>query len=89
MTESERIVLPQLEAERKAFNRLVASYRHKWKIGGQMAFKTALSHWRMSKAFQSLGLDSMSSTETFERLKNALEGLVKPIRSEVRESDRE
>jgi hypothetical protein len=30
----------------------------------------------------------MSATETFERLKNALKGLVKPIRSEVRESDR-
>jgi hypothetical protein len=89
MTESERIGLPQSEAERKAFNRLVASYRHKWKMGGQMAFKTALTHWRMGKAFQSLGLASMLATETFERLGNALKGLVKSIRSEVRESDRE
>ena len=87
MTESERIGLPQTEAERKAFNRLVASYRHKWKMGGQMAFKTALSHWRMSKAFQSLGLTSMSATETFEIFRNALKGLVKPIRSEVFEND--
>ena len=87
MTESERIGLPQTEAEQKAFNRLVSSYRHKCKMGGQMAFKTALSHWRISKAFQSLGLASMSATETFERLENALKGLVKPIRSEVRDSD--
>lgn len=87
MTESERIGLPQTEAERKAFNRLVSSYRHNWKMGGQMAFKTALTHLRMGKAFQSLGLASMSATETFERLENALKGLVKPIRSEVRESD--
>ena len=87
MTEIENIGLPQTEAERKAFNRLVAIYRHKWKMGGQMAFKTALSHWRMSKAFQSLTLASMSATETFKRLGNALKGLVKPIRSEVLKSD--
>ena len=87
MTESEKLVLPKTEAERKAFNRLVLSYQHKWKMGGQMAFKTALSHWRTSKAFQSLGAASMSLTETFERFRNALEGLVKPIRSEVLEND--
>lgn len=89
MTESERIGLPQTEEERKDFNRLVASYRHKWKMGGQMAFKTALLHWRMVKSFQSLGLASMSATKTFERFGNDLKGLVKPIRSEVRESERE
>lgn len=89
MTESEIIGLPQSEGERKTFNRLVASYRHNWKMGGQMAFKTALTHCRMGKAFQYLALTSMSATETFERLENALKGLVNPIRSEVKESDGE
>ena len=79
--------LPTSEAEKKAFNQTVSIYRHKYGFSGQMAFKHALICWEITKAFQSLGLASMTETEAFERIGNALKGQIVPIMSEVKEID--
>lgn len=93
MTERERnqinqlCILPSTEAEKRAFNKTVSIYRHKYGFGGQRAFKFALTSWKIGKAFQSLGLASLTVTETFERLGNALKGQIVTIKSEMKEID--